>query len=331
MTQPVSPPPLPEFAVNLAPPDLGPWIEGNTGIRGFTTHDSGTPGPHVAVLALAHGNELAGAIVLDSLLRAGVTPLRGRLTFGFVNLVAFDRFDPRHPTASRFVDEDINRLWDAPLLDGGRRSVELNRAREIRPLIDTVDVLLDLHSMLWPSDPLILCGESPKGRQLAFGIGVPGLVIADEGHLVGRRIIDSRRFADPGTSCAASLIEAGQHWEATTVDTTRASVAGLLRHVGMVADAPGLPPSGLPPPSRPPRRFAEVTRVVTALTSSFVFVQPFRGGDIVPERDTLIALDGSTEIRTPHDNCLLVMPSLRPSRGHTAVRLGRFVPPVEGE
>ena len=44
-----------------------------------------------------------------------------------------------------------------------------------------------------------------------------------------------------------------------------------------------------------------------------------------PERrDTLIAMDGETEIRTPHDNCLLVMPSLRPSRGHTAVRLGRF-------
>jgi predicted deacylase len=321
MTQSVVQPPLPTFEVHLAPPDLAPWIEGNIGIPGFTTLESGVPGPHAAVLALAHGNELAGAIVLDGLLRAGVRPLRGRLTFGFVNLVAFDRFDPRHPTASRFVDEDINRLWDAPLLDGGRRSVELNRAREIRPLIDTVDVLLDLHSMLWPSEPLILCGESPKGRRLAFGIGVPGLVVADEGHVVGRRIIDYRRFADPATPCAASLIEAGQHWEQTTVETTLASVAGLLRHVGMVSDS-----RALPPPGRPPRRFAEVTRVVTALTSSFVFTQPFRGGDIVPERDTLIALDGATEIRTPHDDCLLVMPSLRPSRGHTAVRLGRFVP-----
>jgi len=321
MTQSVVQPPLPTFQVSLAPPDLGRWIEGNTGIPGFTTRDSGVSGPHVAVLALAHGNELAGAIVLDALLRTNFTPLRGRLTFGFVNLVAFDRFDPRQPTASRFVDEDINRLWDQPLLDSGRRSVELNRAREIRPLIDTVDVLLDLHSMLWPSEPLILCGESAKGRRLAFGVGVPGLVVADHGHVVGRRIIDYRRFADPTTPCAASLIEAGQHWEEATVDTTMASVAGLLRHVGMAADAPALPP-----PSRAARRFAEVTRVVTASTSSFVFLQPFRGGDVIPDRDTVIALDGSTEIRTPHDDCLLVMPSLRPSRGHTAVRLGRFVP-----
>ena len=64
---------------------------------------------------------------------------------------------------------------------------------------------------------------------------------------------------------------------------------------------------------------------VTAATGNFAFVQPYRGGDIIPRRNTLIALDGDTEIRTPYDDCLLVMPSLRPSRGHTAVRLARFV------
>jgi hypothetical protein len=65
--------------------------------------------------------------------------------------------------------------------------------------------------------------------------------------------------------------------------------------------------------------------VVTAASSNFAFVQPYRGCDIIARRNTLIALDGETEIRTPHDDCLLIMPSLRPSRGHTAVRLARFV------
>ena len=64
---------------------------------------------------------------------------------------------------------------------------------------------------------------------------------------------------------------------------------------------------------------------VTALTGGFAFARPFRGGDVVRHRNTLIATDGGTEIRTPHDDCLLVMPSLRPSRGHTAVRLARFI------
>ena len=165
--------PLPAFEVHLQPPDISPWLPGNTGIEGFTTRNSGKPGPHVALVALMHGNEYAGAIVLERLLREGLRPLRGRLTCGFANLAAFARFDPRQPTASRFIDEDLNRLWDAAVLDGPRRSGELQRAREMRPLIDTVDVLLDLHSMLWPSDPLILCGSSPKGRALATAIGEP--------------------------------------------------------------------------------------------------------------------------------------------------------------
>ena len=266
-----------------------------------------------------HGNEIAGAIVLDRLLApAGADA--GKLTFGFVNLAAFDRFDPRQPTASRFVDEDMNRLWDAAMLDGPRRSTELDRAREIRPLIDTVDVLFDLHSMLWPSEPLILCGTSPKGKGLALGAGMPALVVADHGHASGRRMIDYARFAEAATPCAASLVEAGQHWEQATVDTMVASVAGLLRHLDVVAaDA------ALPAPEAQMQRFAEVTMAVTAATSSFAFVQPYRGGDVIARRNTLIALDGETEIRTPYDDCLLVMPSLRPSRGHTAVRLARFV------
>jgi predicted deacylase len=318
---PIAQPPLPAFEVRLVAPDISRWVPGNTGIAGFTTRESDNPGPHVALLAIAHGNEIAGAIVLDRLLRAGLAPARGRLTFGFTNLAAYERFDPRHPTVSRFVDEDINRVWDPAVLDGPRRSIELERAREIRPLIDTVDALFDLHSMLWPSDPLILCGTSPKGRHLAFGAGVPGLVVADHGHASGRRLIDYARFSDAATPCAASLVEAGQHWDGMTVDTMLASVAGLLRHLDMVAEHPVLPPSR----ARVSRRFAEVTTVVTAATSSFAFVQPYRGGDIIPRRNTLIALDGEAEIRTPHDDCLLIMPSLRPSRDHTAVRLARFV------
>ena len=314
------PPPLPQFEVRLRAPDLSAWLQGNTGVRGFTTRESGHAGPHVALVALTHGNEIAGAIVLDRLLRAGLRPERGKLTFGFANLAAFARFDPRQPTASRFVDEDMNRVWDPAVLDGPRRSYELERARAIRPLIDTVDVLLDLHSMLWPSDPLILSGASEKGRRLACGIGVPGLVVTDSGHANGRRIIDYPRFTDPDTVAAANLVEAGLHWEPETVETTLASVAGLLRHAGLVTNDPLLPP-----PSRQPLRLAEVTLAVTALTANFTFVQAYRGGEIVSEQNTLIAVDGTREIRTPHDQCLLVMPSLRPSRGHTAIRLARFV------
>ena len=317
---------LPRFEVHVRAPDLFPWLDGNTGVAGFHSFAAAEPGRHVAVISLIHGNELAGAIVLDQLLRARLRPVRGRLTLGFANLAAYARFDPQAPTASRFLDEDLNRLWDAGVLDGPRRSAELDRAREIRPLIDTVDVLLDLHSMLWPSDPLLLSGATSKGRDLALAIRTPDLVVADRGHVSGRRLIDYGPFADPATPQTASLVEGGQHWQPETIEVTLASVAGLLRHYELVDDHPALPPVPLPLPGR----FAEVSMVVTAATSGFAFVREFRGGDVVPRGNTLIAMDGNAEVRTPHDDCLMVMPSLRPSRGHTAVRLARFKPVATG-
>ena len=68
---PIAQPPLPSFEVRLTAPDIGRWVAGNTGVPGFTTRVR-SAGPHVALLAIAHGNEIAGAIVLDRLLRDGL-------------------------------------------------------------------------------------------------------------------------------------------------------------------------------------------------------------------------------------------------------------------
>ncbi len=309
-----------DFQVNVAVPDISPWIAGNTALPGFTTIEAAAPGPHVILVALTHGNETAGAAALDRLLRAGLAPTRGRLTLGFANLDAFMRFDPAQPTATRFLDEDLNRLWDHATLEGPRCSRELERARAMRPLLEQADLVLDLHSMLWPSDPLILSGPSAKGRALAVAMRTPPLVVADAGHLGGRRLIDFVPFADPGSKPAAVLVEAGQHWQPDTIEITLGCIAGLLREAGMLPDSPIWPVVGANLP-----RVAQVTVTVTAATSSFAFIRPFRGGEVIGARDTLIAQDGDIEVRTPHDECLLVMPSLRPSRGHTAVRLAKFV------
>jgi predicted deacylase len=269
----------------------------------------------VAVTAVIHGNEIAGALALTEMLRAGPNPARGVLTLIFANLDAFARFDPANPTASRFAEEDMNRLWETAVLDGPRQSSELNRARVLRPLIEKADVLLDLHSMLWPSDPLILCGPTEKGRALAQAIGSPNLVVADHGHVSGRRLIDFDPFVDPDDARTAILVEAGQHWQVATVDAMLDAVRGVLAATGL---GPAVPHDG-------PARCAEVTMAVTVASGGFTFTRSFRGGEVIKQRNTLIAVDGTLEIRTPHDDCLLVMPSLRPARGHTAVRLARFL------
>ncbi len=315
----------PRLDVRVGVPDLGPWRDGNA-LPGVWSFAAEAPGPHVAIVALVHGNEIGGAVAIERWLRQGLRPARGRLSLVFANLLAFSRFDPDDPTASRFIDEDMNRLWDADTLESGRRSSELARARVLRPFFDTVDVLLDLHSMLWPSDPLILAGQTERGRRLALQLGIPPLVVMDQGHAAGARLIDYAPFRRPDGTATAVLVEAGSHWEQATVDTMEAAAARLLHLTGTLGPADTV----LAPSERPagaPARLAEVTRTVTARTPGFVFMQPFRGGSVVPRRNTLIALDGEEEIRTPHDDCVMVMPSLRTLPGHTAVRLARFVAP----
>jgi len=311
----------PVVQVNIPVPDLAPWLAGNTGIRGVWSFVSAQPGPHLAISAIVHGNEIAGAAVLDRWLRAGIRPARGRLSLVLVNLDAFGQFDPADPTASRFLDEDMNRLWDADTLEGRRRSSELRRARELLPFLGTVDLLGDLHSMLWDSDPLILAGETERAARLGMAIGVPPLVVSDAGHAGGRRMIDYALFTDPNTTPTAILVEAGRHWEPATIARMEHAAARMLRHLGMAIPGQPLAEDGvLVTP-----RHARVTRTVTVRSRSFAFLREFRGGEVIPLRNTLIAMDGEEEIRTPHDDCLLVMPTPIVHRGHTAVRLAQFV------
>ena len=228
---------LPDFPVFLTAPgsQRRGWT-GNGGVPGVWRLDApnGVPGPHVAIVCLMHGNEIAGAIVLDSAAAPGLcAALRGTLSLIFANLDAFARFDPANPTASRFAEEDMNRVWEPAALDGPRHSLELTRARALRPIIDAADMVLDLHSMLWPSEPLMLCGPTAKGRALAVDVGTPALVVADHGHIAGRRLIDYGRFVEPDEAATAILVEAGQHWERATVLTMQDSVAGLLAATGL--------------------------------------------------------------------------------------------------
>ena len=304
----------PSLQVRVPKPELGPWRAGNTGIEGVWSFDSGVPGPHLLLSALVHGNEVAGGALLIRFLAAGLRPAMGRLTFAFGNLAAFDRFDAEDPTASRFVEEDMNRVWAPASLASPRRSLELDRARALLPVVRQADVLLDLHSMLWPSDPLFIAGPGEASRALGLALGAPLVVVADDGHAGGLRMIDLPHFTE---GPRALLVEAGPHWEAETQVQMAQTAERLMRCLGLV----GAPPT---PGEWPPGRLARVTRTVTAQTSAFAFLRGYRGGEVVPRRNTLIALDGEAELRTPHDDCLLVMPSPRVLRGHTAVRLAKF-------
>ncbi|MFS8084759.1 MAG: succinylglutamate desuccinylase/aspartoacylase family protein, partial [Acidobacteriota bacterium] len=176
---------LPQYQLEVSFPDVARWAAGNTGIPHVWSFASTHPGPHVAIQALTHGNEVCGAIALDFLLRENVRPMRGKLSFCFANVAAFCAWNPGDPFKSRFVDEDFNRVWGSAVLDGNRDSVELQRARELRRFYDTVDHLFDIHSMSDLCPPLMLAGAHKKGVDLALALGFPEYVVVDAGHAAG--------------------------------------------------------------------------------------------------------------------------------------------------
>ncbi len=309
------------YAVELTPPDISAYRQGNTGIPYVTTFDSGKPGPHVMVNAVTHGNELCGAIAVDFLFRNEVRPRRGKLTLSFANFGAYLAFDPKRPNSSRFLDEDFNRLWDAATLDGTRQSAELTRAREFRPAVDRADYLLDLHSMQHATAPLMLAGLLDKPLDLAKRVGVPEIIVRDKGHAAGRRMRDYGGFGDPASPKTALLVECGQHWEKRSQEI---AIATTLRFL-TVLDI--LDPEFLdrhPVATYERQRVVTVTEAVTIETDQFEFAADYRGLEVIPKKGTLLGRDGAREVRTPYDDCVLIMPSRRLKRGQTAVRLGRF-------
>ena len=316
--------PEPSNTIELTPPDIEPYRAGNTGVEFVTTFDSGSAGPHVLVTALTHGNEICGAIALDRLFRAGLRPKQGKLTLAFDNVAAYRSFDRRAPTASRFVDEDFNRLWAPATLDGSRQSTELARARALRPFVDAADFLLDIHSMQYATAPLMLAGTLERSVMLAQRVGIPELIVCDAGHAAGPRMRDYGGFGDPGSSKTALLIEAGQHWERRAAEVATDVMLRFLVILGALSrdDARAIARSEFD--AHPRQRVILVTEAVTITGENFEFVQDFRGLEVLPQKGTLIGREDGREVRTPYDDCVLIMPSRRLVKGQTAVRLGRY-------
>lgn len=308
--------------VEIPTPDISRWRDGNTGVPFVHLFDSGQPGPRVHVQALTHGNEICGAVALVQLLEAGFRPLRGQLCVAFANHAAFERWNPNDPYGSRYVDEDLNRVWsDAALAEGD--TIEKRRARELRPFVDAADFILDIHSMNEDCVPLMVCGTLEKNARFAAELGMPAHLLLDTGHPAGLRMIERGAFGQADAPQKALLIECGQHWEAAAVDVARDSVARFLGLTGLASPQWVQAQQCQPLPER--QHLVRVTQPVVARSLAFQFLVPIVPMSIIEKAGTPIAQDGDHIWTSPYDQCLLVMPTQRRFKpGQTMVRLGRL-------
>jgi predicted deacylase len=314
-------------AFELARPELGRWRAGNTGTEGVWRFDAAAPGADVLVTALIHGNEICGAWALLAALQAGLQPRRGALTLAFCNLAAFDRFDPAVFAGSRYVDQDMNRVWGPMAWRARPASIEQQRALELLPFAERASWLLDLHSMHHAGPALTLSGLLPRNIALARQLGTPALVVADAGHAEGCRLRDHGRFGDPADAASrALLVECGFHGD-VGARTVAIDVLGRFLVAAGTLDAADVP-AGWCQPLPEQQRVLEVTAAVTAAAGEPPrFAASWHTGQRIDNAGTLLGWNGGRPFYTPYDGCTLIMPSLRQARPRgTIQRLARDVP-----
>ena len=156
--------------LEVLPRNLSAYRDGNVGIPYVHRFESGRPGPHALINAITHGNEICGMVAATHLLDSGVRPKIGTLTVSFAHVEAYEAFDIEQPYENRQLVHNLNRIWSADMLDGAEDSPELRRARELRPVLDAADYVLDIHSTRAPVQPFWVYTEMPRNTALASAV-----------------------------------------------------------------------------------------------------------------------------------------------------------------
>lgn len=307
--------------IEVMPRDISGWRKGNTGVDYVHRIDSGRPGPNVTITALTHGNEFCGMTAVTWLFDNNVRPTRGQLTLSFANVAAYESFDPARPLESRFVDRDFNRVWSAAILDSDDRSVEVRRARELRPVVVAADALLDIHSTTFPVSPMLVFKLIDRSRALAATIREPLVHITTSGgHHQGGTLFEYGPLGDPAARNEGLLVECGQHFARRSGHIAIQTVLRFLRHYDVIDR--DFAAAHLDPPHPGTPTVYDVTRVVMVKTDYARFVQPMSGFEEFAAGE-LIAIDGEEEIRAPYDRCTVVMPKAQLVKGREMFTLAR--------
>ena len=305
-------PPQPEFEV--LPRDLSAYRAGNTGIDYVHRFESGKPGPHVMVNALTHGNEFCGMTAVCHLLDTGVRPLVGTLTLSFANVEAYASFNVNQPYDSRQITHNLNRVWSAELLDGLDDSVELRRARAMRPAVAAAQHILDIHSTSQDVEPFWVYPQHGRNTSVATRLPQPAVhLVMPNGLGSGTPLIQHGRHGLPDGPGAALVVECGQHFKRSSSIVATAVALDFLAHFGLIERE-------ISPPTE--ARCYELLQTCLVQHEDFRFIRPLVGFETFAQGE-LIATDGPNEIRALCDDCTVFMPTRTPIVGREAVYLTR--------
>lgn len=194
------------------------------------------PGPLVICIGGIHGNEPAGALALEIVLKKlheTNPPFRGELIALAGNVGALQG-------AVRFQQRDLNRMWFPDQvrrlkeqLPAAKAQAEEAEQRELLAIIESAlgqhrgrAVFLDLHTTSSEGAPFAIISDTLTNRRLAMELGVP-MILGLEENLDGTIL---NYINDLGH--AAIGFEAGQHRSPVSLKNHEAAIWTMLAAAG---------------------------------------------------------------------------------------------------
>lgn len=280
------------------------------GIPGVIKIEGSKPGPRLGIMACTHGDEPAGLAAAEYVLRE-IAPKRRSLSgtiFIILNNVNagkryFDATTDEERRTCRFEDVNPNRLPENALTNLDDTRYEVMRIRALQPVLQQLDVCLDIHSTTQKSLPMIINLESDFSADLVRGMPIQ-TVISNIGNVQnGKPAVSFTGTADAPAIPVA--IEAGSHEDPRTFETAVSCGQAALRNLGMFDTEPQI----LAEEYHEYHVFDSIFFPDESyeLVTLFPNFAELKAGDVIA-----ISTTGGHEIRAPRDCCILFARDKKP-------------------
>ena len=268
------------------------------------TFTATTKGPKLLVLGAVHGNEKCGTAAIRRVvgeLESGALDLaQGQVTF-------VPMCNPRAYAAdTRFVERNLNRYL-VPIEKPD--SYEARLGNILCPLLESCDVLLDIHSYTVGGAPFLFAlPENAKERAFAESLGVATMLTgwADAYAATGRGAKTGGSEESTGTTeyarrfgALAVTLECGQHKDPAAPEVAYRAIHNALRHTGLVKETGAVAASG-------------VKRLITVVSvhycdEGWTFPREWKHLDSVSKGQIVARGPGDAHLMAP-ENGFIIMP-----------------------
>lgn len=250
--------------------------------------------PVIGIVGSIHGNEPCGLHVIEAMREPG-NPIRKRITHGTLVLIHGNPAATQEGYRHTRGGTDLNRLFDFEFMERLPYTAwkpEHHRAAQLRPILESLDAVLDLHSSTEPSPPFVI---TPPGQlNIAEKLGCPFVTWGWDGPgLLANRVLASPLIK---RGKIGQSVECGQHRSTESTQLAFDATERFLFAMGIL--------EGPAPESRPCTRLEVVHRICRP-TLNFRFHKPFRGFDAV-ERGALLGEGDGIRLTAAHDYHILL-------------------------